>query len=89
MTLCKYRPQRAYDAQFVFEQNDVNGLMKKLSEAAERVDENRLQSAPYYKGALIAFDVMFNTAESNGHVDMWADFLTLFEQALEETEDKF
>ena len=73
MTLCKYRPQRTYDAQFIFEHNDVNGLLKKLREESP---------TPYHAGALIAFEVMFGEAESSGEVDMWTDFMELFNAAI-------
>jgi hypothetical protein len=43
-------------------------------------------SSTYYTGALLAFEVMFGTAESEGEVDMWTDFLALFESALEDAE---
>ena len=87
MTLCKYRPQRTYDAQFIFEQNDVNGLLKKLRESVARLGEEGELSTSYYVGALLAFEVMFGTAESEGNVDMWTDFLELFESALHDLEE--
>jgi len=83
MTLCKYRPRRTYDAQFIFEQNDVKGLLKKLREAVARMGEDGVLSTSYYVGALLAFEVMFETAESEGNVDMWTDFMVLFERELE------
>lgn len=82
MTLCKYRPLRTYDAQYIFEQNDVNGLLKKLREAVALMGDEDASGSCYYTGALIAFEVMFDVAESTGEVDTWADFLTLFESAL-------
>ena len=89
MTLCKYRPQRTYDAQFIFEQNDVNGLLKKLREAvALRLEtEDDSISTCYCAGALIAFEIMFGAAESSGEVDMWTDFMEMFETAIEEGEE--
>ena len=82
MTLCKYRPQRTYDAQFIFEQNDVNGLLKKLREAVSEHADNSELSTYYYTGALIAFEVMFGEAESSGEVDMWTDFMQMFDAAV-------
>lgn len=79
MTLCKYRPQRTYDAQFIFEQNDVNGLLKKTEETLMQRVEDGEESAIFYMGALSAFEVIFSTAEHDGTVDMWSDFLELFE----------
>ena len=79
MTLCKYRPQRTYDAQFIFEHNDVRGLMKKLQEEANRGDT----LTPYYIGAYTAFKTMFDKAEEEGIVDMWTDFMTAFRDEIE------
>ena len=79
MTLCKYRPQRTYDAQFIFEHNDVRGLMKKLQEEANRGDT----LTPYYIGAYTAFKTMFGKAEEEGIVDMWTDFMTAFRDEIE------
>ena len=84
MTLCKYRPQRTYDAQYILEENDVRGLLKKLAEAVDRMDEEGLASTPYYVGAQLAMSTMFECAKRDGEVDMWTDFMCLFEQALEE-----
>lgn len=79
MTLCKYRPKRTYDAQFIFEQNDVNGLLKKLREKTMQIGNDGEERALFYMGALSAFEVMFSTAEYDGIVDMWSDFLELFD----------
>lgn len=79
MTLCKYRPQRTYDAQFIFEQNDVNGLLKKLREKLKQLGDAGEEEALFYMGALSAFEVIFSTAEHDGLVDMWTDFLELFD----------
>lgn len=86
MTLCKHRPVRTYDAQYLFEQNDVNGLLKMLGEAVAEMGEAGLASTPYYAGALLAFRVMFGAAEREGAVDRWDDFMRLFEAALQELE---
>ncbi len=86
MTLCKYRPQRTYDAQYIFEQNDVNGLLKKLGEAVDMMGEAGLASTCYYAGALLAFEALFGNAESHGEVDTWIDFMAAFESALQELE---
>jgi len=83
MTLCKYRPQRTYDAQFIFEHNDVRGLMKKLQEEANRGDT----LTPYYIGAYTAFKTMFYMAQGRGEVNMWTDFLEGFRQAIQRLED--
>ena len=83
MTLCKYRPQRTYDAQFIFEQNDVNGLLKKLREAVKTRKSDRDDIYDdYYTGALIAFEIMFREAESSGEVDKWTDFMEMFGTAI-------
>lgn len=81
MTLCKYRPQRTYDAQFIFEQNDVNGLLKKTREASELMSGI---GGAYYIGAAVAFETLFRDAEMFGEVDMWSDFLARFEANLGE-----
>lgn len=86
MTLCKYRPQRTYDAQFIFERNDVVGMLRKLDEAIGAMGEAGVASTPYYVGAYVALRTLFVEAEDNGEVDMWADFLAAFEDALEELE---
>lgn len=82
MTLCKYRPQRTYDAQFIFEQNDVNGLLKKLREAVATSRDNGEYGSEYYAGALIAFEIMFGEAEASGEVDKWTDFMEMFGTAI-------
>jgi hypothetical protein len=79
MTLCKYRPQRTYDAQFIFEQNDVNGLLKKLTDKLKQLGNDGEKEALFYMGALSAFEAIFSTAEHDGIVDMWSDFLELFD----------
>ena len=84
MTLCKFRPQRTYDAQFTLEHNDVRGLLKKSREAAEIMRGNGLASAPYYEGAAMALSALFGTAEETGEVDMWEDWIRAFEKTLEE-----
>lgn len=86
MTLCKYRPQRTYDAQFIFEKTDVIGMLRKLDEAIGLMGEAGVAATPYYVGAYVALRSMFVAAEEDGEVDMWADFLALFEDALEELE---
>lgn len=72
MTLCKYRPQRTYDAQYIIEQNDAIGLVKMLGERSDESD--------FHAGAWLAFGLMFDMAESNGLVDMWTDFMGAFDE---------
>ena len=84
MTLCKFRPERKYDAQFIFEQNDVRGLMKSLRVAAGDAARDGLASTRYYEGALMAFETMFSYAGFNGSVDKWTDFMPLFDAAIRE-----
>lgn len=81
MTLCKYRPQRIYAAQFIFDQNDVNGLLKKTREAANLM---KGVGGSYYVGAAVALETLFRDAEMYGEVDMWSDFLARFEANLGE-----
>ena len=86
MTLCKYRPQRTYDAQYILEENDVRGLLKKLGEAVDRMGEEGLASTRFYAGAYLGFKTLFECAERDGGIDKWTDFMCLFEQAIEELE---
>lgn len=88
MTLCKYRPQRTYDAQYIFEQNDVTGLRKMMREAAENFAELGLASTLYYIGAMVAFDLMFDMAKGNGEVDTWQDFIVAFENVVQKLEEE-
>ena len=74
MTLCKYRPIRTYDAQFIFEENDAHGLVKMLGERADESD--------FHAGAWLAFTAMFETAANVGEVDMWTDFMGAFDERL-------
>lgn len=86
MTLCKYRPRRTYDGQFLLDENDVRGLLKKSREAAKAMRESGVASTPYYEGAAIAFDALFGIARDVGDVDMWSDWIATFEDFLEELE---
>lgn len=86
MTLCKYRPQRTYDAQYILEQNDVNGMMKHLREKTEELGEDGDIAALYYLGAVFAFTVIFTDSRNNGEVDKWTDFAEGFKQLIDETE---
>ena len=88
MTLCKFRPQRTYDAQFILEENDVRGLLKMLGEAVNRMGEDGLASTPYYVGAHDAFEVLFGCAKRDGEVDMWKDFMESFREKLDELEEE-
>ena len=84
MTLCKYRPRRTYDAQYIFEENDVRGLMKKLESVVAEMGEDGLAETPYYTGALVAFGCVFDAAKRDGEVDIWLDFPSLFADGLRE-----
>ena len=86
MTLCKFRPQRTYDAQFIVERHDAIGLVKMLGQAVHEMGEAGLSSTPYYVGAWLAMSTMFDCAERDGEVDKWTDFMRLFEAALEDLE---
>ena len=87
MTLCRFRPLRTYDAQFIVELTDAHGLLKKLDEAVAEMGEAGLASTPYYVGALLAFRTLFGDAQGNGEVDKWTEFVASFEKALEEMEE--
>ena len=86
MTLCKFRPQRTYCAQWIIERDDVNGLLKKLNEEAHYLLLNGEQKGFYYTGALLAFKTLFGYSEFSGEVDTWKDFMPLFETAVNELE---
>lgn len=86
MTLCKFRPQRTYDAQFIIDQFDANGLLKVMEHFIDEMGEAGLASTVYYVGARLALETLFNVAEKNGEVDMWVDFMSAFESALQELE---
>ena len=86
MTLCKFRPQRTYDAQFILERNDVVGLTKALEAAIAEKGEDGLSTTPYYVGALLAVEALLWRAEEGGEVDMWTDFMAAFGGALLELE---
>ena len=88
MTLCKYRPVRTYDAQYIFEQNDVNGLMKLLRDAVPKMAAEDLPNTKIYLGALLALEVLFGCAESDGMVDTWLDFAQLFDAAINDYSGK-
>ena len=83
MTLCKYRPLRTYDAQYILEQNDVNGLMKVLDQTVGELVENGDALTPYYVGARLAVGVLVEVSERTGEVDKWTDFMRAFGEALE------
>ena len=86
MTLCKFRPQRTYDAQFILERNDAIGLTKALEAAVAEKGEDGLSATPYYVGAKLAVDALLWDAEDGGEVDMWTDFMAAFDKALRELE---
>ena len=86
MTLCKFRPQRTYDAQFIVERWDAIGLLRKLDEAIVAMGDAGVASTAYYVGAYMALRTLFVAAEEGGEVDRWTDFMALFEDALQELE---
>ena len=86
MTLCKFREERKYDAQFLIDRHDARGLLKMLDEAVGRMGEEGLASTRFYAGAYLGFKTLFECAERDGGIDKWTDFMCLFEQAIEELE---
>lgn len=82
MTLCKFRPKRTYDAQFIIDKFDAQGLVKRLHEKVAELGENGELSTMYYVGALTILQVLFKYAEVDGMVDYPTDLLGLFERAL-------
>lgn len=86
MTLCKFRPQRTYDAQFIVERWDAVGLLRKLDEAIMAMSEDGVAGVDYYVGAYMALRTLLVAAEEGGEVDRWTDFMALFEDALQELE---
>ena len=86
MTLCKHRPKRTYDEQYIIEQNDVNGLLKMLDAAVGALAEEGDAAVHLYAGAYLGFKTMFECAQRDGCVDMWTDFLAEFEKEIEKLE---
>ena len=84
MTLCKYRPQRTYDAQFIIEEFDANGLLKMLGERIHDLGESGEAITPYYVGAYIACNVLFGINQELFEVDKWTDFMSEFDTQLKE-----
>ncbi|MBR3158407.1 MAG: hypothetical protein IKF14_05125 [Atopobiaceae bacterium] len=86
MTLCKYRPQRTYDAQFIIDLTDTHGLMKALDQVIHELGEDGDSLTPYYVGARLALSTLLDTAYDDGMVDYWTDFMRAFEKSLQELE---
>lgn len=86
MTLCVFRNERKYDAQFLIERHDARGLIKVLGQIVNEMGDAGLASTPYYIGALLALETLFCGAEESGEIDKWTDYIRAFETALQELE---
>lgn len=85
MTLVKHRPQRTYGEQYIFDEIDVRGLVKVLEQAVDEHGRDGMADTAYYVGAQLAVSTLFGV-DVGGEMDMWTDFMRLFEAALEELE---
>lgn len=93
MTLCKFRPRRAYGEQFLIDEVDVRGLMKALE---ERVEQAEGHAALVYAGAHMAFNVMFRDYPDGfrnfddwepvqpRQMERWRDFVERFDALVDE-----
>ena len=86
MTLCKYRPRRVYDEQFIIDMTDTHGVMKALDQTIHELGEDGDALTPYYVGARLALSTLFDTAVDDGMVDYWTDFMRAFDKKLGELE---
>lgn len=86
VTLCKFRDERKYDAQFLIDRHDARGLIKVMGQTVHEMGEAGMASTAYYAGALLALKMMFEVAEDCGEVDKWTDYMRAFERALDELE---
>ncbi len=85
MTLCKLRPKRTYDEQYIVDKWDLRGLMKYLDAMIHELGEDSDALTPYYVGARLALSTLFFD-DVNDELDMWTEFTRRFEAALEEME---
>lgn len=87
MTLCKYRPQRTYGEQFIFDEIDVRGAMKYLkSRAQELADEGEIDGL-MFTGAYAALSTLMDMAR-DGTCDYWTDFQREFERRIGTMEEE-
>lgn len=85
MTLCKLRPKRTYDEQYIVDKWDLRGLMKYLDVMIDKLGEDSDAITPYYVGARLAQSTLFFD-DVNDELDMWTEFTSRFERSLEELE---
>ena len=85
MTLCKLRPKRTYDEQYIVDKWDLRGLMKYLDAMIHELGEDSDALTPYYVGARLALSTLFFD-DVNDELDMWTEFTSRFERSLEELE---
>lgn len=85
MTLCKLRPKRTYDEQYIVDKWDLRGLMKYLDAMIHELGEDSDDLTPYYVGARLALSTLFFD-DVNDELDLWTEFTRRFEAALEEIE---
>ena len=85
MTLCKLRPKRTCDEQYIVDKWDLRGLMKYLDAMIDKLGEDSDALTPYYVGARLALSTLFFD-DVNDELDLWTEFTRRFEQSLEELE---
>ena len=86
MTLCKFRPQRTYDYQFIIDRHDARGLLKVLDQVVNEMGEAGLVSTSVYAGVLLGLSTLFDMAEDKGEVDKWTDFMRELDKNYEKLE---
>ncbi len=82
MTLCKLRPKRTYDEQYIVDKWDLRGLMKYLEAMINKLGEDNDALTPYYIGARLALSTLFFD-DVNDELDMWTEFTSRFEKELD------
>lgn len=85
MTLCKLRPKRTYDEQYIIDKWDVRGLMKYLDVMIHELGEAGDAMTPYYVGARLALSTLFFD-DVDDYLDYWKQFTDRFEKSLVELE---
>lgn len=78
MTLCKYRPQRTYDEQYIIDGWDMRGLLKYLGTRSVELAADGRAEALSFQGAFDALSIIAGLAE-DGKCDNWTDFQRQFE----------
>lgn len=83
MTLCRHRPRRTYDAQYIFDKFDVDGLIKTTEIIVNDKCEDGEADAHDWAVVLATLNVMFGV-EADSEIDTRLDFQHAIKNALEE-----